>query len=390
MRTIKELIELAQAGEAAEFTTSIQEVLTETALDAVVRMADEPEEDEELDITTEDDIEDLPEDDEIDTEDDQLDERNALNHQKARAFRAGKKEVQAKGMHVSDMRYVGHRYDSRETKQNIINDQKKKKELAGAKAKSMHADATEKGIKLGGRSREFTRIRDAGKAYKTVHGVSDKSPRGGVYDNASHKKFNAGQGKYLHKHLAKQHNVLSREVSDMHDKIYRAIQSDDLRGRNDEKYGTQFKFKEDGKPGLEPHHLENLKKLHGKLKAMHHAISSMAEEVLDWDALAEDFLDVETEYEELLQELDESKTYRANDDDDDDYRGQRRQSYIRRRDRRNKAKMEEVEDEELLSLRDDLSDEELQEILDTISEEHFEMLNDDSKVMLIQFAEKAE
>lgn len=52
--------------------------------------------------------------------------------------------------------------------------------------------------------------------------------------------------------------------------------------------------------------------------------------------------------------------------------------------------MEETEDEEeLLSLRDDLTDEELQEIVDTITEEHFEMLDELSKNLLARYIDKA-
>lgn len=400
MRTIKELIELAEAGEAAEFTNSIQEALKGRALEKIVDIAEDDEDEEELDFDLDDDIEDLEDDseDDLEEEDDdleedveELDERNALNHQKARAFRAGGKEVRAKDMHVPDKRYMSRRDKWSGEGEKKIEAQKAAKMKAGADAKHMAADATEKGASMGAKVGTMKRITTAGKRYREAN-KSDR-PSGNVWDNARAKEYNHGQGRFLHQHLSKQHMHLSRQADDLHNEISRALNSDTFRGRDEKQYGSIFRFKhkdDDDGPALQPHHLENLKKLHQKLSAIHHVVKSMNEDAIDWDVIEEDLLDIENEYVELLSELDEGNTYSRKNWDDDRLRAKgKAKKYSRRRDRRSwKMRMEDIEPGSL-SLADDLTDEELQDLADNITEEHFELLDELSTQKLAGYMTKA-
>ena len=395
MSRIKELIELAAAGEAADFTEVIQEALKERAFETVVEMAEGPE-DEDLDDAWDDNIDDLPlEDDVADLDDDdveELEERNALNKEKSRAFRAGVKDAAVKDSHMPYISSRDRRWD-KEGSDRKVAQAKQAKDNKKQLAKHIFDTATEKGKDLGGKPREFQHVRDKGRETYDKYKAGWKNDNSKEASNARTKEM-YGQGKYLHQHLDKQHRHLSRQADDLHNEISRALNSDTFRGRDKAKYGDTFGWRKDGdEPTLQPHHLDNLKKLHHKLSAIHHVVKSMNEESIDWEAIEEDLIDIEDAYIELLSELDEGKTYSRRSWDDDRIRDKGgAKKYSRRRDRRqSRVRMEELEDAEpgSLTLADDLTDEELQDLADNITEEHLELLDELSFQKLTKYMNSA-
>jgi hypothetical protein len=378
--TLRDLLALASEGDAAEFTAAIQDLLNLKAEDTIVEMVVEgpEEEEEEWEFEAEDDIEDLPlEDDDLEEDIEDLEERNALNHQRSRAFRAGTKEQNADQLSTSVYRSSR---DSAETHRKEVDSRKARKTTAQAKAKGMFADAQEKGVKMGGKAREMGHIRDAGKKVaKGGNGWEWKRDQSTTASNASEKKFHGGQGKFLHRHLQKQHSELSRRVDDLHNDIRRSLDDHARISSNKEKFGDSFGWDSEktGKPSLTPHHLENIKKLHSKLTHLHHAVKALHVEEIDYEAVFEDLEELEAEFGVLT----EGYSFSRRDPDDDSLRTKGgAKKYSHRRDRRMaKMSMEEVEP---LALRDDLSDEELFDLAETITEDEFEMLDELSQATL--------
>lgn len=374
--TLRDLLALAKDGKAADFTALIQEALNGKAEDTVIAMV---EDDEELDLPLDDDIDDVPDDEELDDEpleEDALDERNALNHQKSRAFRSGVKGVVAKGLPSTPYLSRNDKWDREGTEKKKA-ETKAKKEKATHDASAMYHDASSKGIKLGGKSRQFSHIRQKGADVRNRDGASWKREISNTASNADAKE-RYGRGRFANEAMRKKHETLRRSVDDLAREAGNHLSRHGRADGDNEKYGKSFSF--DKKDRLEPHHIENLAKLHAHVQAIHDTIKKHLPEELDLDLLEADLEEIAAE----LAFLTEGHSYSNRDDNDDSIKakGGAKRFNARKARRKWKISMEEAEPGSL-SLDEDMTEEELLDLAEVLTDEHFELLDDDSQQRLL-------